>query len=308
MTTCVDRVSQGVVMKLSAIAGLLVTLYVPCAYAQDTGTPVVVFDRERGELSPGTSAPSRQQMVNAIKSAAPTRLYATLEYGERVECFECIPLLTTKLLSSDDAQTREIAAWWLRRRSFGFGRVMEEMQRVTRDDNSPVKRARAASALGEFLDPHASDALSSLAQADSDVSVRVAAVRALGRLNTLAGHAALSGALRDPAAEVRLAGLQQVLRVTFFQDAEGIMGLLADDDTHVRAVAAQIAGELRLTAASDALLGVLMTDESPQVRQAAAIALGRVAGGDKSGALSDALREERDVSVRDAISIAMRMH
>lgn len=278
------------------------------AHADDATPPrVVVYDQTRGELSPGTGAPTRQQMVNAIKSAAPTRLYATLEYGERVECFECIPLLANKLLASDDAQVREISAWWLRRRSFGFGRVLVEMQRVTREDTDPTRRARAAAALGEFLDPHASGALAALAGQDGDVGVRGAAVRALGRLNTLSGHAALSGALRDPDASVRLAALQQVLRVSFFQDADAILALLADDDDHVRALSAQLAGELRLGAASDALLGILMTDERAHVRQAAAIALGRIGSADATSALSDAQRTEQDGAVQDAIGIAQRM-
>src|SRR3954453_21889949 len=94
------------------------------AEPEPAATEAVVYDRTRGELSVGTGAPARERMVNAIKSASPTALYAMLEYGERVECFECIPLLEKKLLTSDNTQTREIAAWWLRRRSFGFGPIM----------------------------------------------------------------------------------------------------------------------------------------------------------------------------------------
>ncbi|HEX4353618.1 MAG TPA: hypothetical protein VHZ95_11900, partial [Polyangiales bacterium] len=119
------------------------------ALGQDVPDNVGSYNRTRGELSVGTDAPTRESMVNSIKSASPTRLYATLEYGERVECFECIPLLADKLLSSDNAQTREIAAWWLRRRSFGFGPVMAKMQQVAAQDSDPAQRARALAALGE---------------------------------------------------------------------------------------------------------------------------------------------------------------
>src|SRR5205823_822482 len=129
-------------------------------------------------------------MVNTIMSSTPTRLYATLEYGERVECFECIPLLADKILTSNDAQTREISAWWLRRRTFGFAAVMVKMKQVANEDQDPVRRARAASALGEFLDPNAQETLSKLATEDSEASVRLAAVRALGRLNVTTGQAA----------------------------------------------------------------------------------------------------------------------
>jgi HEAT repeat protein len=246
-------------------------------------------------------------MVNAIKNATPTRLYATLEYGERVECFECIPGLTEKLLSSNDAEVREISAWWLRRRSFGFGPVMAKMQQVAREDTDPVRRARAASALGEFLDPHGSETLSTLARSDADVTVRVTAVRALGRLNTLSAHAALSSAMHDADPQVRLAALQQVLKVNFFSDMDSLLGLLGDPDLQVRNLAVQLTGELRLTAASDALLGVLMTDDSVRVRQSAAIALGHIGGVDAGEALSDAMTVEKDSAVQDAISIARRM-
>jgi hypothetical protein len=293
--------------KLSFAFVLLLAPAQSVARADDTLTPVVVFDREKGELSVGTGAPKREYMVNAIKSASPSRLYATLEYGERVECFECIPLLADKLLSSDAADTREIAAWWLRRRSFGFGPIMQKMQDVAKNDSNPVKRERAAAALGEFLDPHASEVLRSVATEDAEASVRVAGLRALGRLNTITGHSAISAALRDQDASVRLAALEQVKRVSFFRDTAALLPSIADDDAQVRRTAAQLAGELRLSAAIEPLLGVLMTDESVQVRQAAAIALGRIGGGEAEAALSDAKSVEKDEGVQQAISVAMKM-
>lgn len=292
---------------LSFAFGMLLSA-APCTLrADDTLTPLVVYDRERGELSAGTGAPKREYMVNAIKSASPSRLYATLEYGERVECFECIPLLADKLLASAEPETREIAAWWLRRRTFGFAPIMKKMQDIARNDADAVRRARAAEALGEFLDPHAADLLQTLAKSDGEVSVRVAAVRALGRLNTLAAGSGIAAAMSDSDAGVRLAALEQVTRLSFFREAAPVLQAIADDDANVRRTAAQLAGELRLTAAVEPLLGVLMTDESVQVRQAAAIALGRIGGGDAESALSDAKAMERDESVRSAIGIALQM-
>jgi HEAT repeat protein len=276
-------------------------------HAEDTLKPVVVYDRQRGELSPGTDAPKREYMLNAIKSASPSRLFATLEYGERVECFECIPLLADKLLSSESADTREIAAWWLRRRTFGLGPIHQKMEAAVREESDPEKRARAAAALGELLIPHAVDALSAAATQDGEASVRVAAVRALGRLNTIKGNSALSAAMGDADAGVRLAALEQVTRVSFFRDVDALVSTLADDDAAVRRTAAQLAGELRLSAAVEPLLGVLITDSSAQVRQAAAIALGRIGGGDASAALSDAKSVEKDEGVLQAIAVAQRM-
>jgi HEAT repeat protein len=291
--------SFAFVMLLGPASGLV--------HAEDTLTPVVIYDRERGELSVGTGAPKREYMVNAIKSASPSRLYATLEYGERVECFECIPLLADKLLSSEQPDTREIAAWWLRRRAFGFGAIMQKMQDVVQNDSNPERRARAAAALGEFLDPHGAAVLQGVAKGDGEASVRVAAVRALGRLNTIKGSAGVSAAISDSDASVRLAGLEQVTKLSFFREAAPVLQAIADDDANVRRTAAQLAGELRLPAAIEPLLGVLMTDESVQVRQAAAIALGRIGGGDAVSALGDAKGLERDESVQQAIAIALQM-
>jgi HEAT repeat protein len=299
-------------MKTHLTTGLLIAALAPvwlptAAAAEDLVPSGTVYDKARGELSPGTAAPSRDRMVNAIKSASPTALYAMLEYGQSVECFECMPLLEAKLLSSDNAQVREISAWWLRQRAFGFGPVMVHMQRVIAEDKSAVMRARAAQALGEFLDPHALAALAGAAAHDADTTVRLAAVRALGRLNAVGGNDALRGAMSDADALVRAAALEQVSRVNFFRDAGAIIARLADDAATVRRLAVQIAGELRLGDADGPIMGLLMTDDDAAVRQAAAIALGKIGGGDAFDALADAKAHEKDEGVQDAIDIAQRM-
>lgn len=295
-------------MKIATLASIVLGLaLVPPTVQADEPTEVQVHDRTRGELSPGTGAPTREKMKNTIKSGSPTALYAMLEYGERVECFECIPLLEKKLLDSDNAQTREIAAWWLRRRSFGFGRIMVRMREVASTHEDPVMRERALAALGEFLDPHALPTLDAVATGDAEPSVRVAAVRALGRLNAQAGNATLAKVLADGDARVRKAALDQVLKVSFFRDAGALLARLDDSDAGVRRTSVQLVGELRIADAAEPLMGLLMTDDSPQVRQAAAIALGRIGGNDAFTALTDARALEDDEQVSGAIDIAMRM-
>jgi HEAT repeat protein len=293
---------------MAVAVGLIGALAAP-ALADDSKLPPsgTVYDKKRGEISVGTAAPTRERMVNAIKSAPPTTLTAMLEYGQRVECYECIPLLEQKLLVSDDAQVREMAAWWLRQRPFGFGPVMVHMQKVIASDADPQQRARAAQALGEFLDPHGLPALAKAAAKDSDASVRVAAVRGLGRLNAVDGNETLRVAIGDSDAGVRKAALEQVLRVNFFRDHAAIVTRLADDSAPVRRMAAQISGELKIDAAIEPLLGLLVTDDDASVRQAAAIALGRIGGSDAFAALADAKRDERDSGVLDAIDVAQRM-
>jgi hypothetical protein len=49
--------------------------------------------RARGELSPGTGAPTRRTMMTTLERGAPGAIQAILEYGERVECHECVPVV-----------------------------------------------------------------------------------------------------------------------------------------------------------------------------------------------------------------------
>ena len=65
------------------------------------------------------STPDRIKSV--ASSGAPMAIWETLEHGEKVECLDCIPTVEP-LLYDANPRTREIAAWWLRRRIFGvFG-------------------------------------------------------------------------------------------------------------------------------------------------------------------------------------------
>ena len=92
-----------------------------------------------------------------IKSVAASgsmmAIWETLEHGERVECLDCIPSVEP-LLYDANPRTREIAAWWLRRRIFGVfgtGEVYERTLQTLASDPDPKRRAYAAYALGEFL-------------------------------------------------------------------------------------------------------------------------------------------------------------
>jgi HEAT repeat protein len=230
-----------------------------------------------------------------------------LEYGERVECMECIPLLERKLLVAEDARVREIAAWWLRRRPFGYGRIAVRVRSVLAEDADPVRRSRAAEALGEFLDVGGLPALSRAVLEDSSAEVRLSSVRALGRLNASAGQTALVTAFEDEDALVRRAALDQVLRVSFWQDEAALVARLGDDDASVRQRAAQLVGERDVEAAVGPLAERLGSDEAPAVRIAAAWALGRIGGDEAVTALREASESERDPGVQDALSVALAM-
>lgn len=276
------------------------------AWAQDGNDSARGWSRE-GELSPGTHAPSQDALMAAIESGSPERLFTMLEYGERVECHTCVPLLERQLLENDDARVREIAAWWLRRRPFGFAAVFREIRTVLATDADPLRRARAAEAIGEFMDVHGvtylRDALS-----DSDVRVRVAAVRGLGRINAPAAVQGIVQAFGDADPSVRDTAVRQVLYVNFFRDFEPLVGLLGDDAASVRRHAALAIGSFRVAEAAPALAALLRGDADVMVRQAAAWALGKVGGTDARAALTQRRSVEDASLVRDAIEVALRMN
>jgi len=260
----------------------------------------------KGELSPGAEAPTPDAMLAAIERGSAVSLRATLEYGERVVCQQCVPLLEKKLLSSGDARVREMSAWWLRRQPFAGPAVLKTMKQVATSDPSAERRARAAEALGEFMDPHGLAALTAAAK-DADVGVRVAAVRGLARLNNEGSVPALTGALSDPAVEVRSATLDVLMLVAGLRDFSALLPLLADGDAGVRAHAARLCGELRLASAENALSAMLTGDPAASARKAAAWSLGRIGGATGRSTLGQRRAVETDPLVLSAIAVAERM-
>ncbi len=276
----------------------------------DVQAQAVVETREysrRGELSPGTSAPTLAQMVTAIQSGSPEKLKATLEYGERVLCQECVPLLEKNLLESGKPRVREMSAWWLRRQPSAAPAMVVRLRKLVRTDADPVRRARAAEALGEFMDAHAVAELPDAALMDGDATVRVAAVHALARMNSDVGFAVLTDTLSDADTSVKIATLDELVNIGAFRDHGALITLLGDTSAEVRTRAARLCGEYRVLEAQSTLIAMLEGDAAPQARKAAAWALGRVGAADGQSALASASGVEQDQGVLDAIRIAQRM-
>lgn len=261
----------------------------------------------KGEISPGAEAPSPTAMLAAIQQGAPEKLKATLEYGERVMCAACVPLLEGKLLASGDARVRELSAWWLRRQPFAAPAILQKLRSVVLDDPTAERRARAAEALGEFMDAHALPELTRAAGFDTEASVRVSAVRALARLNDQRGVEAIATALRDASPEVRAAALDVVIVVSAFRAYASLLPLLADADEKLRAHAARLCGEFRVVAAEATLSALLASDPAASTRKAAAWALGRIGGAVGRAALLQQKDREQDPLVLSAIAVAERM-
>jgi HEAT repeat protein len=297
-------------MKLSKPCLLVATIASSSLLLDSHGSAQAVPETHEysrnGELSPGAQAPTPDAMMAAIDHGSAVSLRATLEYGERVVCQQCVPLLERKLLSSGDARVREMSAWWLRRQPFAGPAVLKTMKQVATSDPSAERRARAVEALGEFMDPHGLEALTTAAK-DADVTVRVSAVRALARLNNEGSVPALTGALSDPAVEVRRAALDVLMLVAGLRDFSALLPLLADGDAGVRAHAARLCGELRLASAENTLSAMLTGDPAASARKAAAWALGRIGGATGRATLTQRKNTETDPFVLSAIAVAERM-
>jgi HEAT repeat protein len=285
------------------------TAFAGTASAQEYAEGEVrVHDRARGELSVETQAPSIESLREAIASADsnPSRFSSLLEYGERVECYSCVPDVQRLLLSSGNAHVRESAAWWLRRRPFAIGAVMVQMREVLANDASETRRQYAAEALGTLMDVHAVEPLSTAVTSDTAATVRAAAVRSLARLNVGRASHAIAMALGDSDTSVQSAALQAITEIGFFDEVEPIMGLLASTDSSIRRQAARATGLYQVTDSVPALSAMLIGDTDWTVRQAAAWALGRIGTADARTALLDAEAMQDDDRVLDAIRMAMR--
>ena len=280
------------------------------AVGSASAQPVVPETREysrSGELSPGAAAPSIESMMAAIQSGSPETFRATLEYGERVLCMTCVPLLEDKLLSSGEPRVRELSAWWLRRQPFAGPAILKSLKAIVASDADPVRRARAAEALGEFMDAHALPALISAAKTDPIPAVRAAAVRALARVNDPGSGPVIAAALSDADPSVRASAMDVLLLVAGFHDFSGLLPLLADADPTLRTQAARLCGQVRLAGADVVLSAVLAGDSAAGVRKAAAWALGRIGGANAVNALQARKAKESDVFVLSAIDVAQRM-
>jgi hypothetical protein len=265
------------------------------------------------QLAPESlEAISPQKLMMKINSPtlSPMEVWKVLEHGEKVECLACIPKVST-LLYNSNSKTREISAWWLRRRIFGVfgpGQVYETTLQTLASSEDESRRVYAANALGEFLSLSGVPALSTAIVKDESAAVRKAAVQGLERLNSSGQAGELTVALGDGDEDVRLAALHASTRINTFLDVEAVVALISDPSSLVRRRAAETLGVMK---AEDAMLGLIelsAADREPDasVRAAAVWALGQIGSAEAADAVSAAAADE-DPFVRSAAAVASRM-
>ena len=249
---------------------------------------------------------SPEYIQTVALSGAPMQIWEALEHGERVECLQCIPVVAP-LMYSENAQNREIAAWWLRRRIigvFGAGQVYEQTLNTLAGDSNPTRRAYAASAIGEFL---LSAGIAPLAHAvthDGDARVRAYAATALGRIND-EGGGALGQAMGDSDSSVRIAALTAAGRINAFTDVVAVTKTLSDSSALVRRRAAMLLDQMHAHDAGPALLQLAKHDSDVDVRIAACHALGSIGDTGAKTALMAIATNDSSSLVRDVAAIAV---
>lgn len=242
---------------------------------------------------------------------APSEIWARLEHGEKVECLDCIPIVS-KLIYHSEARNREIAAWWLRRRIlgvFGPGQVYEQTIKAAADQTaSETKRAYAVEALGEFLAAPGIPVIAKAAASDPSAKVRKSAAYALWRINSQGPNGELAIAIGDKDQGVRMQALYAATRVNVFTGVDAVVKRISDESPAVRKRAAEALGTLR---AKDAVAGLIAltsptTESDPSVRAAAVSALGRIGDPAAKDAVK-AAEQDPNQFVRDAAAIAGRL-
>jgi hypothetical protein len=272
-------------------------------------------DNSAVRTSNATNAPDDQiefitspdRIKNVASNGAPMAIWEALEHGEKVECLDCIASVEP-LLYDQNARTREISAWWLRRRIlgvFGSGEVYERTINTLAGDPSPQKRAYAAYALGEFLAPPGITACAAALSKDADGSVRAAAASALGRLND-DGGGALANALGDGDARVKVAALNSAGRINVFSGAANLAALSGDADANVRRRAVEVLESLHVKDSVASVLALAKNDADATVRAAACHALGSFADASTQAALTSIAANDTSSLVRDQAKIALR--
>ena len=242
---------------------------------------------------------------------APSRIWKVLEHGEKVECLACIPLVSG-LLYDAQPKTREIAAWWLRRRIFGVfgpGEVYSRVIDTLGDQNqTEQRRARAANALGEFLSVAGAKHLSRAIREDQSPLVREMAVKALERMNSQGTEGALATAMGDEAEPVRLAAVRASTRVHAFRDVAALSLRIGDSSAGVRREAAAALGIMRVKDSVDGLIALASPDveSDPAVRMSAIWSLGQLADPSAAEVVRAAALSDPDRFVRDAARAAGR--
>lgn len=205
--------------------------------------------------------------------------------------------LTEVLQDDEDSDVREGAARALG--EIGDGRAVQPLIKALRDQGSDVRRG-AAEALGNIGDAQAAQPLID-ALRDKDSEVHIAAVEAVGQMGEPAVELLIQ-ALLDDDNEVRWGAVCALGEIGDARTVDALIEALVDEDALVGEEAMRalsVIGEAAVYGLIEAL-----GDENGKVRREAARALGEIRATAALDALAEALVDS-DPSVRDAARQAL---
>jgi len=269
-----------------------------------------------GVTLPATALAGRGGSQAAIEQAAASgsesAVLAELERAEFLMCMGCIDTVL-KLVDNPSAKIREAAGWWLTKRGARSVVRTDMLARLTEQD--PVAARNAADVLRGLKDIPTIPALGACLSHPLDEESGKAAAVAIGAIGDPSGLQALAAGLTSSLAGVRaqsVAALRElrapVGKVTISTADATLMAMFTDADAVVRTQAAYTAGHWKDRAAVTPLAQLVAGDATPQVRKAAAWALGEIGDGAARAALTGA-QNDADPLVRSVASGALgRLH
>jgi HEAT repeat protein len=210
----------------------------------------------------------------AIASGSSDAIKAELERAEHLVCFSCVDMVMP-LIDNQDQGIRQVAAWWLARRTAAGTVRVDMLTRLSQPDS--IAARNAADVLGEFHYVSSIPALSAaLTNPVYSGEARAHMAAALGRINRPAVVAPLTAALGDGDTQVKVAAMKALQSMAGLRDGSAVSPLLVDANLGVRAEAATTLGMFHDGNSTGALVTALQNDASPIVRKNAAWALGEV--------------------------------
>jgi len=226
----------------------------------------------------------------AVASNSTDAIIAEVERAESLMCEQCIGIMTN-LTEHSRYEVREVAAWWLAKRTTAH-RVLAEAFSAELVSGTSLEVRNAADFLGASTTFKALPQLRAAIRRNVDAEAKLAIVRAVDLIGNLGGNDVLTVAMADGNAAVRAAAVKAYRDLRGQTNAAPIVAMLGDSDATVRAEAATVVGGMRQTNATGALEGLVVSDSDAQVRRNAAWALGRIGAGSSHTALTQASNDK----------------